>query len=80
MKPMTCKVESEDCEDFIRGKSTRPIWQCTALDRNGKAWVSHANTKRDDAVVAAQAYCLKRSSVPKSCYVNVLTCDNLSEA
>ena len=77
--PLSCKVAKENCEAIINGVSTRPMWQCTALDQMAKAWPSSFYTHRDDAALAAKAYCQQRSSMPDSCYINLLTCKNLNE-
>lgn len=75
--PETCKTTQAACEAFINGVSTRPLWQCTALDRFAKRWISNAYQHRDDAAIAAKAYCEEQSRAPDSCYINLLTCRNL---
>lgn len=77
-KPETCKTAKEYCEGFINGISTRPMWQCTALDRMAKPWVSAVYSNQDDAALGAKAYCQERSTVPTTCYVNMVTCKNLN--
>lgn len=78
--PSTCKTSREACEDFNDlGVSLEPQWQCTALDILAKPWVSNSYPKRDDAAIAAKAYCQERSADPDSCYINLLTCKNLND-
>ena len=77
--PETCKAAHEACEAFLNGVSTRPLWQCTALDRFAKPWVSNPYSHRDDAAIAAKAYCEEKSKDPDSCYINLLTCRNLRD-
>lgn len=76
--PNSCKVAHEACEFFHRGVSSRPSWQCAALDQEAKSWESNPYPARDDAAIAAKAYCKERSAYPDSCYVHVLTCVNLT--
>lgn len=73
--PASCET---DCEGFNHGVSTRPLWQCTALDQNAKAWISQTYAQRDDAEMNAKARCKTLSSIPDSCYLNTLTCVNLN--
>lgn len=77
--PKTCTVAHEACEAFVHGVSTKPLWKCTALDRFAKPWVSIAYRNRDDAAIAAKAYCEEQSQAPDSCYINLLTCKNSRE-
>ena len=79
-KPSACTVAHEACEFFVHGVSTRPSWQCTALDKDAKPWASNPYPQRDDAAIAAKAYCKERSASPDSCYVYLLTCINLNLA
>ncbi len=76
--PSSCKVAHEACDFFHHGVSTRPSWQCTALDQEAKPWASNPYPQRDDAAIAAIAYCKERSASPDSCYVHLLTCVNLN--
>lgn len=73
--PARCKT---DCEEFRHGLSTRPSWQCTALDDNAKSWVSQAYPQPDMAASDAKARCREHSIIPDSCFLNLLTCKNLS--
>lgn len=75
--PESCKTAHAACEAFVNGLSTRPLWQCTALDRFAKPWISNHYRHRDDAAIAAKAYCEEKSRAPDSCYINLLTCRNL---
>lgn len=76
--PISCKSAHEACESFTHGISNRPLWRCTALDRAAKSWVSNTYDKRDDAALAAKAYCQENSTMPGTCYINMLTCKNLN--
>jgi hypothetical protein len=76
--PSTCKASKETCEMFLNGASTRPMWRCTALDQMAKLWPSNIYSHRDDAAIAAKAYCQQGSSFPDTCYINLMTCKNLN--
>lgn len=76
--PSSCSVSHEACERFRHGVSTRPSWQCTALDQEAKPWASNPYPQRDDAAMAAKAYCKERSASPDTCHLNFLTCINLN--
>lgn len=76
--PKSCKAAKETCEVFINGVSTRPMWRCTALDREAAVWLSNVYSQRDDAALAAKAYCQEGSAVPETCYINTVTCRNLN--
>ena len=77
--PETCKAAKENCEVFVNGKSTRPMWRCTALDQFAKVWRSSIYPHRDDAALGAKAYCQENSGMPDSCYINLMMCKNLNE-
>lgn len=77
--PTSCKVAKEFCDSFINGKSSHPMWKCTALDDHAKKWPSNIYTKRDDAAIAALDYCKEQSAFAESCYINLLTCRNLND-
>ncbi|WP_133127790.1 hypothetical protein [Legionella nagasakiensis] len=76
--PKTCKTAKESCDAIVKGRNIRPMWRCTALDSMAKAWMSDIYRHRDDAALGAKAYCQQRSTVPASCYINLLTCKNLN--
>ena len=76
--PSSCTVAQEQCEQFVNGKSTRPLWRCIALDDRAKKWVSNVYSKRDDAAIAALDYCKANSASSQSCYINLLTCKDLN--
>lgn len=76
--PASCKISKEDCEVFIDGMSTRPMWRCMALDQAAVSWFSNIYTHRDDAALAAKAYCRERSTLPETCYIHIFTCRNLN--
>ena len=77
--PKQCLSSRESCEFYLQGKSTRPLWQCTALDPDTKRWKSNFYSKRDDAALAAKAYCKDNSGYPDSCYIVLSSCKNLNE-
>lgn len=77
--PLTCKAAKESCDYFSHGLSTRPMWQCTALDEKAKPWVSNVYLNKDDAALGAKAYCKEQSSIPDTCYIHLDTCKNLNE-
>lgn len=77
--PVTCKTAKESCEAIINGVLTRPMWRCTALDQLSKTWKSAIYSHRDDAAIGAKDYCKEHSSMPDTCYINLLTCNNLNE-
>lgn len=74
--PATCRTTQSNCEQFIQGASTKPMWKCLALDRTATPWRSDAYSQRYDAAFAARAYCQQKSTVPGTCYVNLVTCSN----
>lgn len=74
--PATCRATKDNCEQFVRGVSIKPMWQCTALDMTAVPWRSNPYAQRDDAALAAKAYCRQKSVVPGTCYVNMVTCVN----
>ncbi|MCA0403088.1 MAG: hypothetical protein LCH30_04740 [Proteobacteria bacterium] len=76
--PGTCKINRDNCEYFSHGHSTKPMWRCTALDKKAKAWPSRVASHRDEAAVSAKEHCLTESSIPDTCYINLLTCRNLN--
>lgn len=76
--PATCKSSKEDCDAFVNGRSTRPLWQCTALDHTGTPWPSNLYPQRDDAALAAKAFCQHNNGSPDTCYVNLITCKNIN--
>ena len=73
--PSSCKT---DCEEFNHGVSTKPSWQCTALDENAKSWRASMYSNRDDAAMAAKTRCKAFSAIPESCFVNGVACTNLN--
>lgn len=79
LTPASCRTPLSQCERFIHGLSISPMWVCTALDFHAIAWRSNEYTLRDDAALAAKDYCREKSSVPGTCYVNMVTCVNKNE-
>lgn len=78
MNPDTCKSSKADCDAFVNGHSTRPLFQCTALDHLATPWRSNLYPQRDDAALAAKAFCQQSGGSPDTCYVNVITCKNIN--
>ena len=76
--PKTCKTSRNDCDHFVNGRTTRPMWRCVALDRAAGIWPSNTYPVRDDAALAAQAYCKSKSDIPGTCYTNMITCRNIN--
>lgn len=77
--PGSCHVANADCEYFLNGQTTRPMWRCIALDQMAREWPSNVYPQRDDAAIAARAYCQDKSGFPDTCYTNLMTCKNLNE-
>lgn len=76
--PSSCKAAKEACELLVNGVTTRPMWRCVALDQMAEAWPSNIYRHRDDAALAAKAYCQDHSAFPDTCYINLITCKNLN--
>ena len=74
--PASCRAGRGNCAHFINGVNTRPMWQCTALDAFATPWRSDLFSDREDAALAAQAYCQQNSTIPETCYIFTLLCDN----
>lgn len=77
--PSSCKAAKSGCEGFYMGMSTKPLWRCTALDQTAEPWNSNYYPQREDAALAAKAYCRENSTVPDTCYINMVTCRNFNE-
>jgi len=77
--PKSCKTSLNDCEGFQNGLSTKPLWRCTALERGAGHWLSNYYSNREDAAIAAKDYCKTQSSIPETCYVNLIGCTNANE-
>ncbi|RUQ89505.1 hypothetical protein [Legionella septentrionalis] len=75
-EPRTCKTAKEYCEANIKGLNSRPMWQCTAVDRMAKAWLGDFFPRGIDAAMGAKTFCIQHSAVPDTCYVNLVTCKN----
>ena len=74
--PSSCKASVNDCEGFNQNMSIRPMWQCTALDESAESWRSNFYAQRDDAALGAKEFCKNKSTVPATCYINMVTCVN----
>lgn len=77
--PATCKVSKASCIKFVNGVNVMPMWRCTAFDREALRWRSNLYPNREDAALAALAYCKHKSPVPYTCSINVVTCINKNE-
>jgi len=74
--PATCNAAKANCDEFNEGRSLTPMWQCTALDQFASPWPSDVYAQRYDAALAAKAFCKQKSTIPDTCYVNMVTCRN----
>lgn len=77
--PATCKTSNNDCDEFRNGVSIKPQWTCTALEKGSGYWRSNYYTHREDAAIAAKDYCKTQSSIPETCYVNLIGCTNKNQ-
>jgi hypothetical protein len=77
--PLTCKMRESNCDYFINGISTKPMWQCQALDRKGEPWKGLLKPEREEAALSAKAICKENSAIPDTCYSYVFTCINIQE-
>lgn len=77
--PKTCSASKSACEGFVQGISISPLWRCTALDSTAVPWRSNFYTQREDAALAALAYCKQKSTVSETCSINLVTCKNFNE-
>lgn len=77
--PSSCKSSKSGCEGFYLGMSTRPLWRCTSIDHTAEPWNSNFYSNRDDAALAAQAFCKQSSPYPETCFMNMVTCRNYNE-
>lgn len=76
--PESCRSIAEDCDSLMNGLSTRPLWRCVALDFTATPWNGNLSRDRTNAALSAKGICRERSSVPDSCYINMVTCNNLN--
>ncbi len=74
--PMSCMAHHTSCTAFNQSLNQRAQWRCTALDVNADPWISNYYANPDDAALAAKAFCQDNSTVPGSCYINMVTCTN----
>ena len=72
--PASCKATRGNCEQFVMGERIQTMWRCTALDRAAMPWRSDFYSQRYDAAFAARDYCRQKSTVPGTCYINLVTC------
>lgn len=91
--PSTCSVPAETCSYLAQSNNPNPtivtsivrttsspnasLWQCTALDWRARAWLNRPAPNQDMAALSAKAFCQKHSSLPETCYVNLITCQNV---
>jgi len=76
--PNSCNISTDDCEEMINGHSIQPMWQCSALDSQGKSWRSSYYGNQDSAAGAAKNNCQKNSRFPDTCYINFIACKNIN--
>jgi hypothetical protein len=76
--PTTCKTSQSSCVQYVKGVNVMPMWRCTALDREALPWRSKLYPNREDAALAAEAFCKQESPVPSTCYMNLITCVNIN--
>jgi hypothetical protein len=74
--PLTCSRKKTNCTRTYEGSDSNPMWECTALDDAANPWRSNPYLSRDDAALAAQAYCKEKSRLPDTCFINLITCKN----
>lgn len=77
--PASCEISNDNCAKFTQGVNVIPTWQCTSFDKKALAWKGHRYENREDAALAAQARCKQRSSVPSTCFINLVACLNKNE-
>lgn len=76
--PMSCVRTKETCTETEEEVSSKSYWQCTAFDQMGKEWSAEPLKNRDDAAIQAKESCLNESGFPDTCYVNLLTCRDIT--
>lgn len=76
--PSSCKASSENCDGILSGSMKRAVWQCTSLDTLANYWHSTIAKTDIEAALSAKAICQSQSAVPETCYVNMITCENLN--
>ncbi len=76
--PASCKAARENCDAYIDGLTTSPMWRCMALDFFANPFYSHVYKRKTDAALAARSYCEHNSQHPESCYIHLFTCSNLN--
>ena len=82
--PTTCTAVQDSCNYVGKPTVNTPnsidgaIWKCTALDSAAQAW-PHVSTNRDAAALSAKSNCVQHSTVPDTCYINLLTCININK-
>ncbi|ARB91130.1 hypothetical protein [Legionella longbeachae] len=74
--PASCRTSKANCENFIAGVNVMPKWECTAFDKEAFVWTSNRYRHREDAALAALAYCKQKSPIPDTCYINLISCMN----
>lgn len=78
--PGTCRLDHEQCSST--GPQPKPAgrWRCSALDKTAALWIGKTFPVRDNAALGAKDYCQKKSGLPETCYVNLITCRNVDDA
>lgn len=72
--PKTCRIITKNCIAAGNEMVANRHWQCTAFDKAAMAWTSSFYPNRDDAALHANDTCKSNSSVPESCYINLVSC------
>lgn len=82
--PETCKVNMELCKggspihSVLQPTPVKTMWQCSALDFNADPWRSNFYSTREKAAIGSLIFCRTKSKVPDTCYLNTITCRNVS--
>lgn len=76
--PTTCQALDNDCDSLLNGLSTKPLWRCISLDQTATPWTGKLSSNKDDAALSAKSSCKEQSTLPGTCYINMLTCTNLN--
>lgn len=77
--PLSCTVKQVQCESIFKGYAFAPLWQCTGIDRIGAGFRGSKSQNRDTAAINARSRCVLESTLPFTCYVNTITCNNLNQ-
>lgn len=73
--PATCTQAYQDCQKTDIDINA-PAWVCIAVDASAQSWHSNPYPNQADAAIAAQDYCKSKSTVPDTCFVNTISCQD----